>query len=302
MSYKDYYRILGIKTDASTIEIEESYLKLSARYSTAEFEEDELSQIILQNITEAFMVLGDNEFRLEYDAKGSDWELPDSFYEGILEEEIIATEAEEKVVDKEKPSEDELNNSFKSFFEKGFKEVVRLSKQHQKQHDHNIHINLPFSINDAMEGATKTINIETEEIEIPIPKGAFSGQRLRLASRGKSSTDGQAKGDLWITLVEQPHAYFFRRGNNILYHASVDVYTALLGGNITVPTPNGKVKMNIPKGVISNAALKIEGAGIPIFNTPETRGDFFVELHIEMPKDLTEEEVILVKRLRDLRE
>ncbi|MFT4663726.1 MAG: curved DNA-binding protein [Polaribacter sp.] len=300
MSYKDYYKILGIKTDASATEIEEAYLKLSARYSADEFEEDELSQIILQNITEAFMVLDSNEFRLEYDTKGSDWELPDAFYEDIIQEEETI-EPEEELIDEDKPSEEEIADSFKSFFEKGFKEVVRLSKQHQDQQGHNTHITIPFSINDALEGTTKTITIEAEEIEIPIPKGAFPGQQLRLAGKGKRSTDGQTTGDLWITLVEQPHAYFFRRGNNILYHASVDIYTALLGGNITVPTPTGKVKMNIPKGIISNAALKIAGGGIPHFNNPEARGDFFVELHIEMPKDLSEEEIVLIKRLRGLR-
>ncbi len=300
MSYKDYYKILGVNKDASATEIEKAYLKLSARYSTAEFKEDELSQSILQNITEAFMVLSDDEFRLEYDTKGSDWEIPDSFDdENMIEEEIIETE-EEQIVNREDLSEEEIANSFKSFFEKGFKEVIRLSRQHNQQ-DHNIHITVPFSINDAIEGKTKTIKIETEEIEIPIPKGAFPGQRLRLAGRGKSSADGQTTGDLLITLVEQPHAYFFRRGNNILYHASVDVFTAMLGGSITVPTPKGKVKMNIPKGVISNATLKIAGAGIPQFNNPEKHGDFFVELHIEMPKDLSEEELVLIKRLRELR-
>lgn len=295
MSYKDYYKILGIKTTASATEIEDAYLKLSARYNAEEFEDDELSQTILQNITEAFMVLGDDEFRLEYDAKGSDWELPDSFYEETIEEEMA--ESEEGLIEEGNPNEEELVDSFKAFFEKGFKEVMRLSKQ-----DHHLHITVPFSINDAIEGATKTIKVEEEEIDIPIPKGAFPGQRLRLAGKGKINAEKQTRGDLWIILVEQPHAYFFRKGNNILYHASVDVYTAILGGSITVPTPNGKIKMNIPKGIVSNAALKIEGAGIPVFNNTEARGDFFVELHIEMPKELSEEELVLIRRLRDLRE
>jgi curved DNA-binding protein len=303
MTYKNYYKILGIDSNASTAEVEKAYFKLSSRYRSEQFD-DELSQQILQDIVDAFMVLSDPELRMEYDTKGKDFEIPDSFYADVLEEESkeIKTEPlQSNEVIMNLPNAEEIANTFKSFLEKGFQEVVRLSQQHQQQHALDIRITVPFSIEDAMTGASKTISLQNGDLEVTIPKGAFSGQMLRFVKQGKQSTDGKMIGDLWITLMEKPHAYFFRKANDLLYHASIDVYTALLGGKITVPTVNGKIKMDIPKGIVSNAQLKIAGEGLPVFNNSEMRGDYYVELHIEMPRDLSAEEIDLIKQLREMR-
>ncbi|MFK7807208.1 MAG: DnaJ C-terminal domain-containing protein [Saprospiraceae bacterium] len=304
MAYKNYYKILGINRDATMPEVEAAYLKISERYNSPKLDNDELSQKIRSEIAEAFMVLGDPQVRLEYDAKGSDWEMPESFYNDLLEEELA--DGEDELTKQESDAVQEMNvedlaKDFKSFFEKGFKEVIRRSRQQQEKAKLDIHLAVPFTLSDALNGSGKTIELEDEEIEIRIPKGALPGQKLRFENKGNTSEDGQIIGDLWVTLVGQPHSYFFRRGNSILYHASVDMYTALLGGKITVPSLDGKIKMDIPKGLVQNARIKVEGEGLPDFNEPDKRGDFFVELHLEIPKDLSEEEIALIKQLRDLR-
>lgn len=295
MSYKDYYKILGIEKEASTKEVEDAYLKLSARFNREDYSDDDMNQAISQDIAEAFMVLSDSELRTEYDLKGTDWELPDAFDEDSdNHDEELFEEGEDQTID-------DIAKTFRSLFENGFKEAVRMSKQQEKLNAYNNYIKVDFSLSEAMEGATKTITYQDEDLDIPIPKGAFTGQMLRFPNKGKLHPDGQTTGDLWITLLEKPHQYFFRKGNNVLYHASVDVYTALLGGKITVPTLKGKVKIKIPNSIISNGKIKVPGEGLPVFNKPDERGDFFVELHIEMPRDFSEEEIALIKQLRDLR-
>jgi curved DNA-binding protein len=303
MSYKNYYKILGINKHASTAEVENAYFKLSSRYRSEQFD-DELSQQILRDITEAFMVIGDSELRSAYDTKGNDFEIPDRFYDDIREGDPKESKTEilqsnEAIIDL--PNAEEIANTFKSLFEKGFKEIVRLSQQDQQRHALDISITVPFSIEEAMTGVIKTIQLQNGGLDVPIPKGAFPGQVLRFVKQGKQSPEGKVIGDLWIRLEEQPHAYLFRKGNDLLYHASVDIYTALLGGKITVPTVNGKIKIDIPQGLVSNAQLKVSGEGLPAFNNPEVRGDFYVELHTEMPRDLSAEEIDLIKRLRGMR-
>ncbi|HHS95037.1 MAG TPA: J domain-containing protein [Phaeodactylibacter sp.] len=291
MAFKDYYKILGIDKTASAREVEEAYLKLSARYSSEQYENDELNQRILNEINEAFKVLGNPSLREEYDRKGADWIPPDFLYDTDLEEDVVTEIEGEDIVE-----------SITSFFEKGLKEVIRLSRQQQDQQNIHLSINVPFTLSEALRGAIKTVELEDgTSVQVPIPKGAFSGQHLRLRGKGLQSADGKTQGDLWVTLVEMPHAYFFRKGNDILYHASVDVYTAMLGGTISVPTLEGKVDLPIPTGFVSKGLLKIQDAGIPVFNQGNSRGDFYVELHIELPKSLSEEERALIQKLKDMR-
>ncbi len=293
MSYKDYYKILGIDSTATPVEIEAAYQKLAARYSSEQLEKDDFTQTVLNDLNEAYLVLTDEGLRQEYDTQGADWKLPDDF----LNHRSIENEKVEE--GPFKADAHNLASLFQSVIEKGLEAAAQFDGLHQKE-NHHVQVQLPFRLQDAFDGSLKTIQVNGEELNVNIPKGAYAGMRMRFAGKGREGPDGK-RGDLFVTLVEQPHHYFFRNGNNLLYHASIDMYTALLGGRINVPTPAGRMGLTIPKGVLNNSQLRVVGAGMPLLNDPDRRGDFFVELHIETPRDLSEEEIELIKRLRDLR-
>ena len=119
---------------------------------------------------------------------------------------------------------------------------------------------------------------------------------------GQPGINGAARGDLYIVLLIQPDARFQRVGDNLMYEAKVDMYTAILGGKIEIPTMSRPVKMTIPEGVDIDKTLKLKGKGMPKYNNPKQFGDLLVKLKIEIPKKLTQEEINLFIKLKAIRE
>ncbi len=139
----------------------------------------------------------------------------------------------------------------------------------------------------------------TRTITVKIPPGVAEGQRLRLAGEGLPGSNGQ-RGDLYLRIKIKPDGRFERKGNDLYVDVDVDYLTAILGGEVSVPTPNGSVTMKVPPGTQSGTRFRLAGKGIPLGQGK--RGDLYARVRIVVPRSLTPRERELLEQLRQLRQ
>ena len=153
---------------------------------------------------------------------------------------------------------------------------------------------------EAYQGNSRTFELKGQKLRIQIKPGAYDGQKLRIKGKGSPGHNGGPAGDLYLILRISPDPRFQRDGDNLAYTASIDLYTAVLGGSIEVPTLSGNVKINIPAGAEGGQVLRLKGKGMPHYEKPGQHGDLLVKVDIKMPKHLSEEEKRLFEQLREL--
>jgi curved DNA-binding protein len=160
---------------------------------------------------------------------------------------------------------------------------------------------MPITLLEAYQGSKRTFELNGKKMRITIKPGAYEGQRLRLKGKGRLGANGGAAGDLFIILKVQADNRFQRDGDDLIYKAEVDLYTAILGGKIEVPTMTGSVKMPIPKGSETGKTLRLKGKGMPKYKKPKEHGHLLVKLNVSLPKNLTKEEEELFQKLQAIR-
>jgi len=130
-------------------------------------------------------------------------------------------------------------------------------------------------------------------LHIKIPAGVESGSRLKVTGEGEAGPGGGHRGDLYVVIHIKRHSHFEREGNDLVIHMNVPITTAILGGEIEVPTIEAKnVKMKIPSGTESGQIFRLKGKGMPYMGN-YGKGDQHVVIHVQTPKNLS-------KRARDL--
>ncbi len=146
-------------------------------------------------------------------------------------------------------------------------------------------------------GRTRT----TRKIKVKIPAGVDHGAHLRLGGQGEAGLHGGPPGDLYVSLRVRPHPIFERDGNNIICEVPISFAQAALGGKVTVPTLNGKVKLTIPPATQTNKIFRLKGKGIPYLHS-SSRGDQLVKVVVETPVSLNEEQKELLRKFDELRQ
>jgi curved DNA-binding protein len=114
--------------------------------------------------------------------------------------------------------------------------------------------------------------------------------------------NGGPAGDLYLVLRILPDPRFEREGDNLIYKAGLDIYTAILGGKVTVPTMSGSVKMDIPAGTEPGKMLRLKNKGMPVYKEAGKFGDLLVQVNLTLPQRLGEEERQLLERLREIQQ
>ena len=147
--------------------------------------------------------------------------------------------------------------------------------------------------------AGKGYETKTQTVEVRIPKGINSGQRLRVAGKGGRGSNGGPNGDLYLEILVRPHEKFIRDGKNILLEIPVSAIDATLGTTLDVPTINGEVTMKIPAGTQEGTQLRLKGEGVPDSRGGKA-GDQLCTVRIQIDKKLTAKEKQLYEQLRDL--
>ena len=310
MSYKDYYKTLGVAKDATAKDIKKAYRKLAAKYHPDKNPNDNAAEEKFKEINEANEVLSNKEKREKYDTLGSNWEAYQNTGDDWREYAQRAKQGQQQRSgqnDQRDPSQfyrqgTQGGEDFSSFFESYFDGGGRSNQgQRSPYSGGDTQAEMPITFLEAYQGSKRTFEIHNENLRITIKPGAYDGQQLKIKGKGQPSPKGGKRGDLYIILRVQPDNRFQRSGDHLIYNSTIDLYTAILGGKIEVPTLTGTVKMTIPKSSDSGKTLRLKGKGMPKYGKAAQYGDLLVKLNVIFPKELTTEEEELFKKLQELR-
>jgi curved DNA-binding protein len=303
MDYKDYYKVLGISKNASAKDIKKAYRKLAAQYHPDKTPNNKVAEEKFKEINEANGVLSDVKKREKYDALGSDWEAYQHTGDD-WKDDVNQRNQQKRYSQKEHNfyGQQATGEDFSSFFETFFNGNRQGARgQQATQSGGDIQAEMPITLLEAYQGSKRTFKVHNENLRISIKPGSYDGQQLKIKGKGQTGFNGGNRGDLHIILKVQPDARFERKENDLVYTTSLELYTAILGGKIEIPTLTGTVKITVPKESETGKILKLKGKGMPIYNNISKYGDLLVKLTVNIPKNITKEEEDLFKKLQSLR-
>jgi curved DNA-binding protein len=292
MDFLDYYKILGIDKTATPKDIKSAYRKLARKYHPDLNPNDRDAKRNFQHINEANEVLSDPEKRKKYDQYGKDWQHADEF---------------EKAKQYQKQSSDyhrsgysgaQSEGDFSDFFESlfGGSAGARSSRQvNFRGQDFNMELHLDLL--DAFKTHKQTLKVNGKYIRITIPAGIENGQTIKIPGHGGHGVNGGPNGDLYVTFSITNHADIKRLGNDLYIKADLDLFKAVLGGEITINTLKGKVKLKVKPETQNGSRIKLKGMGFPVYKNEGHFGDLYVTYTIKIPTNLTDKQKELFKEL-----
>lgn len=303
MKYKDYYQTLGIDKKASQEQIKKAYRKLAVKYHPDKNQGDSAAEERFKEVNEAFEVLGNAEKRQKYDKLGANWQAYEqggfdwSQYGGNP----FGHSGTSFTFEGDPNTFFGGNSGFSDFFERFFA-GQGTPFQTQSNRGRDTQAELPITLEEAYHGGAKVFDLNGQRIRIQIKAGAYDGQKLRLKGKGQPGPQGGENGDLIITLRQKTHPTFTRKGDDLYGEVSTDLYTAILGGKVAIPSLSGPVNITIPKGTNSGKTLRLRGKGMPVYGKNNQFGNLFVTIKVQLPQKLTPQEIKLFEQLRALRQ
>jgi len=327
MAGKDYYNILGVKRDASQQEIKKAYRHLARQHHPDVNPNDKSAEARFKEINEAYEVLSDKEKRKKYNKFGDQWQHADQFAQAGRQQ------------TPQWDFGDFAGGRGTSFHYTGggidslFDDLLRgmggsTSRRNQPRRGRDVESVVEVTLEEAYEGTKRTISLQVEEpcpscggtgriqnmpcsschgggmvhrtkrLEVKIPPGVNNGSRVRIAGKGQPGHGG-ASGDLYLNISVRPHAIFERRGDNLHVDVAVPLTTAMLGGEVQVPTPKGKLSLKMPPETQNGRVFRLSGQGMLHLGN-SSRGAIFAKAKVVLPTKLSEEEKELFKKLKEL--
>lgn len=311
MAYIDYYKVLGVPKNASQEEIKKAYRKLARKMHPDLNPNDKDAHRKFQEINEAHEVLSDPEKRAKYDKYGENWKHAEEFekaqqqyqrqyqQQGQWSDFFGGGQGGSRTFYTEGDfSDDDFSDFFHSMFGSGF--TQRKSSRKFKGTDYEAELHL--TLRQAMQTHPQTLNVNGKNIRITVPAGVANGQKIKLAGYGGPGVNGGPNGDLYITFVVEDDPYFKRLGDDLYTEAEVDLYTAVLGGEITINTLDGsQLKLKIKPGTQPGTKLRVKGKGFPVYKKEGKFGDLYVTVKVGIPENLSSREKELFTELAKLR-
>lgn len=295
----DHYKSLGVERNATTDAIKSAYRKLARKYHPDLNPNDNDAKRKFQEINEANEVLSDPESRKKYDKYGEHWKQADQ---------IEAAEKERASrgaggagfgggqafggYGGGEMSEDELNDLFGGMFggRGGGRRTVKF-----RGHDLQAEVHL-----DLLEAAAthkRTLNVNGEQLRFTVPAGVENGQTIRIPGQGGPGVNGGPPGDLYITFKVKDHPRFKRIGADLHTTLDINLSTAVLGGEVTLPTLDGMVRMKVAAHTQNGTRAKLKGKGFPVYKQEGRYGDLYVTYNVKLPATLTNEQQALFEQL-----
>ena len=306
MEYKDYYEVLGVDKKAGTDEIKKAYRKLARKYHPDVNPGDKKAEERFKEINEASEVLSNPDKRAKYDQLGSSWHAYQRNGGGggfNWDQWVSNTDGGyvdlNDILNRGRAGHTGGGGDFSDFFEAIFGSMGQSRPTARPGQDYNQHVDI--TLEEAFKGTSRIMRIGGRRIEVKIPKGAKTGTKVRVRGEGAPGQHGGPKGDLYLEIKVAPHENFEHVGDDLYTELPVDLYTAILGGEAIVPTFRGKVKLKIPAETQSGRTFRLKGQGMPRLRQPDDRGDLYAKVIVQLPEDLTDEEIELFEELADIR-
>lgn len=307
MDFVDYYKTLGVPKNASQEDIKKAYRKLARKFHPDVNPNDKEAHKKFQQINEANEVLSDPDKRKKYDQYGENWKHADQFEQTRQQQqqrgggfggfggggfgnfgggEYTYSGGEE--------------GGFSDFFESlfGGARTGRRSQAKYRGQDYNAELQL--SLTDAYTTHKQTLTINGKNVRITIPAGVENGQQIKLKGYGSAGANGGPNGDLFITFVINNNTGFKREGNDLYKTEDIDLYTALLGGEKTIDTLSGKIKLKVSPETQNGTKIRLKGKGFPVYKKEGEFGDLYITWDVKLPTHLTQKQKDLFTELSKL--
>ncbi len=315
MKYKDYYEVLGVKKDATQDQIKKAYRKLAKAYHPDANPGDKKSEEKFKEINEAYEVLGNDDKRRKYDQFGSEFNFANGY---DFDPSQFGYRGGNNRYEFRGSGANGFSDFFDMFFGEGGINMEDLFssrgggfrsrgstrggtgfQQSLKGEDREVEIRI--SVADGLTGTEKQIVLETPKgrktLKVKIPKGILPGGKIRLAGLGSPGLNGGPDGDLYLVVQFKEEDYTLK-GYDILQKIEIKPWTAALGGEAMVRTPEGRLFVKIPAGIRGGGSIRVAGKGYP--NAIGGRGDLYLQVMINNPEHLSEKQKALYQELKEL--
>lgn len=291
MNFIDYYEILGVDKSASLEDIKKAYRKLARKYHPDLNPNDPEAEKKFKQINEANEVLSHAENRKKYDEFGKDWKHADEIRKAQQQQGRSSYSNAESSF-----SEDDYADFFNSIFNKSQGGRSRAAFRGQ-----DYSASLTLNLKDVYTTQKHIITINNTKVGLTIPAGAKDEQVLRIKGHGGEGANGGPKGDLLLTLHIINDTSFKLDGHHLLLNVDLDLYTAILGGTVTVPLMEGKVTLKVNPETQNGTKVRLKGKGFPIYKQEGAYGDLLITYQVKLPTNLTPQEKELFTELSKLR-
>jgi len=296
MAFVDYYKILGVSKSATDKKIKTAYRKLARKYHPDLNPDNKDAEKKFKEINEANEVLSVAEKRKKYNKYGKDWKHGDE-YEKAQQQQGRQSRQQSS---QQGFSNEEYSDFFESMFGGGGSSYRQSQSPKFKGQDYNaeLHLHLKY----VYTTQKQVLTVSGKKIRLTIPAGVENGQLIKIKGKGGLGINNGPNGDLYIKFIVDNHTEFKREGDNLYRNVNLDLYTSILGGEITVDTFNGKVKLKIMPETKNESKVKLKGKGFPMYKQEGKFGDLIITYHIVMPADLSEKELELFRELQKIKE
>jgi len=317
MKYKDYYDVLGVDRDASERDIKQAFRRLARQWHPDVNPDDDRAEEKFKEINEAYDVLSDPEKRAKYDRLGQSWKQwqrgggdPGHYDWGQW---FTGAPGGARVSwngDLGDLFGGAGGGAFSDFFnalfggmgagrvrtaEDIFDRAAGAGGYRAVPQRRDAETGVTITLEEAMTGTSRVLERGGRRIRVSIPPGLRTGSKVRIA--GEGFPGGGADGDLYLNVMVSPHAVFEREGDDLRRKVNVDLYTAVLGGQLRVPTLNGEVSLKIPPGTQSGQTFRLRGLGMPNSRNPSHRGSLLATIDVQIPQNLSARERGLFEEL-----
>ena len=305
MAYIDYYKVLGLDKNASTEDIKKAYRKLARKHHPDLNPNNEEAKKTFQQINEANEVLSDPDMRRKYDQYSTQY--GEHWRQGEEYEKARQSQGQRQSAGggdwgdytfSGGQSEGDFSDFFESLFGRRSSSSGGRSSMKFKGEDYQAELHLTLA--QALKTHQQVLTVNGKKIRITIPAGVEDGQVIKLKGHGGAGVNGGPHGDLYITFIIAQDQRFRRQGDDLYTTATIDLYTAILGGEALVDTLDGKVKLKINPETQSGTKTRLKGKGYPVYKQEGQHGDLYVTIEVKLPTNLTEKEKELFRQLAEL--
>lgn len=305
MEYKNYYRILGVDRNASHDEIKRAYRRLAREFHPDVNPGDSSAEERFKDINAAYEVLSDPEKRRRYDRLGANWNQwqrtrgAGGGFDDFARQWYGQSGGNVHFADlNDLFGQSNLSDLLNGLFGFG---GTQTGRQHSPRRGQDVEVPIELTLEEAYRGTSRPLERgDGSRATVKIPAGAQTGSRIRLSGLGKPGVAGGPPGDLYLKVRIKPHQTFRLEGRDLWRDVDIDLYTAVLGGEVPVETPNETVMLTIPPGTSSGKIFRLRGKGMPNPKTPKASGDLYAVAQIQVPSRINRQERALFEELAQI--
>jgi curved DNA-binding protein len=312
MDFKDYYEILGVAPNADKKVIQQTFRQLARKHHPDVNPGNKDAEEKFKTINEAYQILSDAKQRKKYDelrAQYLQWQKTGGPQQQDFDWQNWSNQSNQGARTQYASAEDledlfggasPYSDFFSSIF--GGKASSGRSVPPSPRRGRDVEYEVDLTLEEAFRGTERALEIDGHRVQASIPLGVRTGTRVRLAGRGEPGQKGGAAGDLYLIIKVLPNEIFERDGDDLHMDASVDIFTAIAGGEVRIPALEKPLTLTIPPRTNASQTFRIRGKGMPYLREPNKRGDMFARVKLILPDSLTEQEVDGIRVLASARQ